>query len=180
MTDKERPIRVTVLAWIWILIGLATIVNGTKSFVTTMRLAEFLATQDDPEAINTVLDLVGPFLTPPLELAILLMIGVCVIIFGVGMLRLRPWARFLAEITAWIFVFNTASNGMLQAVSFIRLTSQFDDGAGGDVLSFLQVFLVVGVIMRIGIAIVLLCFVRSRKVKDAFSIQPMAAADLER
>ncbi|OGV70542.1 MAG: hypothetical protein A3K19_24785 [Lentisphaerae bacterium RIFOXYB12_FULL_65_16] len=106
----ERPGRVTLLGWVLILIGISEVVNALKSHLKTREVFGALGSLPDGTR-GTLLTFIQPLLTPAGEAMVLVAVGGCMILLGISVLRLRPWARVGAECAAWLLLASVIVGG---------------------------------------------------------------------
>ena len=95
-------------------------------------------------------------------------------IAGVYLLQLRAWARVTIEANAWIYILVGTLCPMLNCIYTIFFTSAFADLSTTAIMPGLLVF-GLGCAWRGVVNGLIICFLRSQKVRDAFASPSQAA-----
>jgi hypothetical protein len=100
---SRRPKSATVIAWIWIVIAVGSLLSEIDAFFKARKLATARrGLGDDPDA-EAILDRFAGLLGgTPLELVAVVFFASIVIAGAVGLLKLQPWGRRTIIAVTWL------------------------------------------------------------------------------
>ena len=165
---EKRPTCVTVIGWVWIILGGLTCLFATMALFMSIMMGG--VGQDDPDK---------PFIFDIFPYLSVVQIGVAVLglISGIHFLRLRSWARSVLECLTWLGLVFTV--GFMVVWLFGWGSMAFRHGPPG--------FAIMGVVMAIFITAmyavplgIMLKYLRGPKVRAAMngSVEPEAWAGI--
>lgn len=98
LTKTDRPTCVTVIGWFWIVVGGLTVLSGIMGLVVMPLVLSRMRQTPFPSGVEI------PWVFRHLiSLSLLqLVVAAVLITAGIQLLRLRPWARTVLEIAAWL------------------------------------------------------------------------------
>ncbi len=158
MSETKRPICVTVIGWVWI------IISGMMIFPAIMALLTLFVMGDMAQPDHQICEDI-PAIAKFFPLLIIGQGGLSTLTFisGVYFLKLRAWARSVLEVLTWTLLIFVIGNGIIWVASWYSSTSGASLG-----------FTILGIIMGITVSAIvgtllgiLLKFLRSQEVRDA-------------
>jgi hypothetical protein len=99
MSINQRPTCITVIGWFWVISGgLACFgaIGAVFSFVMIGKMS-----QAHPEALQNMSAI---FRFIPVLAPVQVGVGILGIVSGINFLKLKPWARAIVEVLAWLLL----------------------------------------------------------------------------
>ena len=155
MFQEKRPTCVSVIGWVWIILG------GLMCFSAAMAIVSFVVigdmAQGDP-------DMPLIFKIFPLIAVVRIIVAVLGFISGINFLKLKAWSRRILEILTWaIILFVIGFGGFAYLNIYSTSSSRPSFGFG-----IMELVLMIAIIGIYGVPLgIMLKYLRGEKVKSA-------------
>jgi hypothetical protein len=147
MYVEPRPTCVTVIGWVWIVLGGMACVT---SALALPAMASSMAPGDG-----------GAVLFPAIA-AVQLLIGAVGLISGIHFLKLKPWSRSVLEALTWVFVLLAAGSSAIPLVLSVRGGAPMAAGEAVIIAVIALTYVVpLGIMLR---------YLRGAKVRSVFRV----------
>lgn len=162
----NRPTSITVIAWIWIALGVLMFLGG----VFHVLMLGVIQASDSLESASAGDAQFLLWLFVPLSVLEFVVCAVA-IISGAYLMRLRRWARTCLEIMSWIACFFFAGSGAVSAVLWVLRSGTMKEEAAIFPSTLFTILgaafsVVFGVAMAVPFAVIIK-FLRGRTIGDA-------------
>jgi len=170
MFQEKRPTCVTVIGWVWIIIGGLMCLSAIMVLFMSVVVGQMLRT--DPEPDQNVQAIFRFF---PLLAVSQIGVGVLGLVSGINFLKLKSWSRKVLEVISWLLLMYVVGFGIFWVFSWVSMTS--GDGPTGFDMMGTVIGVVITAIYIVPLGI-MLKYLRGDKVKNALigPAQPAHAA----
>ena len=116
MYQDKQPTCVTVIGWVWIIIGAFTSLSATKALFSSVMIGKIVKDKPDTQ-----------FIVYALLLYAIIKIGVAVlaIVSGINFLKLKSWARNVLEGMTWLFLILIVVYMVFWAFNWVSMSSVY-------------------------------------------------------
>jgi hypothetical protein len=170
-TEPERPKAVTVIGWIWLVLGAMSLFKTAVNFIMWRALQPAipslvaLAIQRDPTTryLNPLLEHYG------LVLGMQALLAAAIGVSAYFLLQLRPWARVAIQTVCWLGIVYLACFAVFWLFIMSSPTARPRGQVPTSVGILICAALAVGLVVMIGM-------LRSRRLRAAFISQPPSSS----
>ena len=155
MLQEKRPTCVTVIGWVWIIIGGLMCFSAAMALFSSIMIGQMA--QDDPNM---------PFIFKvfPLLAVAQIIVAIFGLFAGVNFLKLKSWSRKALEILTWALILFVVGFGGVTVFHLVSTSSsQLNFGFG-----IMEFFLIIVILGMYAVPLVIMVkYLRGEKVKQA-------------
>ena len=166
---EKRPTCVTVIGWVWIIIGGLMCFSSIMVLLSSMMMGGMA--QKDPNM---------PFIFKIFPLLAIIQIAAAALGFvsGINFLKLKVWSRRVLEILSWLFLLFLVVFGIYWEFSLLSMTSRHGL-KGFDIIGAVMGAVIISIyVVPLGI---MLKYLRGDKVKNAMTgtTEPVTSVNID-
>ncbi|MGD9367715.1 MAG: hypothetical protein PVH87_18590 [Desulfobacteraceae bacterium] len=161
MFQEKRPTCITVIGWVWIILGGLMFFSAIMALFGSVMIGQM--SQSDPEALRNM-----PTIFKFFPLIAIGQIGVAIIGFvsGINFLKLKIWARNILESLTWLLLIFVVGFMIFWVYNWISMTSGHGP-RGFDIMGTAMGVVITGIYgVPLGIMVK---YLRGDKVKNAMT-----------
>jgi len=127
-TEPTRPTSVTVISWVWIIMGILMILSGAMGFFSFTMMQEmsggeaFPPSQLPPDFPAEMKPMMFIFSYFQLIAALQVVVAIIAIVSGINFLKCRKWARTTLETLTWMALTYIVVFGIYWVFMWISMT----------------------------------------------------------
>ena len=159
MFEERRPTCVTVIGWVWVVIGGLMCFGAIMAVLASLMMRDEMSQHQANEAIMLRI-------LPVLAL-VQIVVGLLGLVSGVNFLKLRAWSRPVLEVLSWLLLVYVVGFGIFCVFKWVSMT--WGQGRQGlDIMGAVMGIVIMGAYgVPVGIMVV---YLRGAKVKNAISV----------
>jgi hypothetical protein len=158
---EKRPTCVTVIGWVWIILGGLMCFSSIMALIAIFAIGQMAQSHTDaPKHFMIILKCM------PLLAIGQAGMGVLGIVSGINFFKLKSWSRKVLEVLSWILLAYVIGFGIFWLASWTSLTTGRDDAAFGIMGTFVGIFMLALYGIPLGI---MLKYLRGSRVRDAIN-----------
>ena len=159
MYQEKRPTCVTVIGWVWIILGSLMFFSAIMALFSSVLIGQM--SQSDPEALKDM-----PAIFKYFPLIAIGQIGIAILGFvsGISFLKLKIWARNVLEVLTWLLLLFIVGFMIFWVFNWISMTS----GHGPRGFGIMGAVMGVAITGIYGVPLgIMMKYLRGDKVKNA-------------
>jgi hypothetical protein len=159
MYQEKRPTCVTVIGWVWIIIGGLMCFSAIMALFSSVMIGEI--SQAHPEAQEQMPAIFRFF---PLLAIIQIVVAIIGLVSGIHFLKLKAWSRNALEILTWVLLLFLVGFGIYWEYGWLSITSGHGP-RGFDIMGAIMGIVIIGIYgVPLGIMVK---YLKGNKVKNA-------------
>ncbi len=171
MFQEKRPTCVTVIGWVWIVLGGLMAFSSVMGLMSYLMIEQFAQMQGHPEDFMET----GIFRYFPFLAVVQFIVAVTGLISGINFLKLKAWARNVLEALTWLLLVFTVGSGVFWEYQWMSIPVEAPD----NFQWFGAVMGAVIVLIYTVPLIIMLVYLRGKRVRSAISSIKRIDRDVE-